>query len=90
MSTLANRVKYIFDTFVNARLLFLYFSYRDFPNKQRAGIFTKELDEPRYITFNLHAWEKVKSLSTIYEWSLPDSVFLASSANLVQIGKKNG
>ncbi len=82
------RVKYIFDTFPSADLLLLYFRYHDFPKKHRSGVFTRNLDEPRYITFNPHAWEKIKSMGTVYEWNLPDSLFLANADTLHKIGKR--
>ena len=90
MEKLANRVKYIFDVWTSADVLLLYFSYRDFPKKQRAGIFTREMDEPRYITMNPHAWKKIKELCTVYEWRLPDSILLGGSGDkLHQIGKRD-
>ncbi len=77
MDKLAKRVKYIFDHFPNSEVLYLYFRYRDLPNSQRAGVFWKDLREPTYITFNKTAWEKFKNIGTVYEWRLPDSLFLS-------------
>jgi hypothetical protein len=76
MYKLAKRTKYIFDSFPDADLLILYFRYRDQPKKHRAGVFWKDMSEPRFITFNEYSWEKVKSLGTIYEWKLPDFITL--------------
>jgi hypothetical protein len=76
MEKLAGRVKYIFDGFPHAQLLLLYFSYRDKPASQRAGVFWRDLREPKYIVFNRTAWEKMKQIGTVYEWNLPDSFFL--------------
>lgn len=89
MEKLVIRTKCIFDTFESADVLLLYFSYHDFPRKQRAGVFTRNMDEPRYINFNLHAWNKVKSMATIFEWELPTEVLLGGGVDrLHQIGKR--
>lgn len=78
MEILAKRVKFMFDTFTDAALLFLYFTYQDKPGSHRSGIFYRDMREPRYITFNRTVWEKVKKLGTVYELTLPDSLFLNS------------
>lgn len=74
MYTLAKKVKYIFDVFPNANLLILYFRYQDQPKKHRAGVFWRDMREPRFITFNEYAWAKVKSIGTVYEWELPETI----------------
>jgi len=84
MTTLAHRIKYIFDHFEEANLIVLYFKYRDAPKRQRAGVFWRDMREPRYIVMNPYAWEKLKSLGTIYEWTLPQDLFLKPQ-DLVQI-----
>ncbi len=76
MEKLANRVKYVFDTFPDTELLLLYFRYVDKPGSQRAGVFWRDMREPRIITFNRTAWDKLKSVGIVYEWALPDSLFL--------------
>lgn len=76
MDKLVKRVKYIFDAFPEAKLLLLYFAYRDKPGSQRAGVFWREMTEPRYITMNRGGWEKLKEIGNVYEWELPDSLFL--------------
>ena len=79
MLTLANRVKYIFDQFKGVGLLFLYFSYPDRPGSQRAGVFWRDFDkkEPKYMTFNRAAWERIKLQGDIYKWSLPNDLFMS-------------
>lgn len=84
MDKLVKRVKYIFDAFPDSKLLLLYFSYRDKPGSQRAGIFWREMSEPRYITMNRAGWEKLKEIGKVYEWELPDSLFL-EKAQVVHI-----
>lgn len=79
MEKIAHRVKYIFDTFKDAKLLLLYYSYRDRPGTIRAGVFWRSMDEPRVITLNRSGWEKMKSMGKVYEWSLPESLFLGTA-----------
>lgn len=79
METLVRRIKYIFDRFEDAHLLVLYFKYRDNPKQLRAGVFWRDLREPRYIVVNPYAWEKLKEIGTVYEWNLPDSLFLGKT-----------
>lgn len=76
MGKLVKRVKYIFDHFPDGEVLFLYFTYPDRPGTHRAGVFNKDLSEPYYTTFNRTAWDKFKQVGVIYEWFLPDSLFL--------------
>lgn len=85
MERLVRRVKYMFDTFKDAKLLLLYFSYRDRPGSQRAGIFWRDLREPRYITMNRTGWEKLKQIGVVYEWALPDHLFLGTKETSSQL-----
>jgi len=77
MERLAKRTKYVFDTFPDADLLLLYFRYADMPNSHRAGVFWRDMREPRYVTFNRAVWEKMKKVGIVYEWVLPDNLFLS-------------
>lgn len=79
MEHLAKIVKFIFDRFEAAQLLFLYFSYRDLPGSQRAGVFWRDMRDPRYITFNRSAWEKLKKMGTVYELNIPNELLLGGS-----------
>lgn len=73
---LVQRTKFMFDAFPRADLLQLYFSYRDRPGSQRAALFWRDMREPRYITFNRTSWEKMKEVGVVFEYHLPDSLFL--------------
>ena len=81
MEKLAHRVKWFFDTFPKSELLILYFAYRDRPGSTQAGLFWRDMSEPRFITMNRSSWEKMKSVGTIYEYSLPDSLFLKKTGD---------
>lgn len=76
MDKLARRVKHLFDTFPRAEMLVLYFKWRDRPTSQRAGIFWRDMREPRHVTMNWSAWEKCKNIGKAFEYHMPDSLFL--------------
>lgn len=76
MDKLVARTRYVFDTFPDAQTVLLYFRYRDRPDSHRAGVFWRDMREPRLITFNRAAWEKCKQVGTVYQWRLPDELFL--------------
>lgn len=76
MEKLAKRVKYIFDVFTEASLLFLYFRYRNDPDRQKAGVFWRDMTEPRLITMNPYAWNKMKEIGIVYEWDLPQDFYM--------------
>lgn len=80
MGVLAHRIKYIFDTFDDADLLLLYFSYPDMPGSQRAGIFRRDMSEPRYLTLNRTVWSRMKQIGAVYQWQIPQSLFLTKTA----------
>ncbi len=77
MEKLAKRVNALFDAFPKAQLLILYFKYRDAPDRLRAGVFWRDMREPRYIVMNPGAWEKMKQIGTVYEWELPRELALS-------------
>jgi hypothetical protein len=85
MEKLANRVKYVFDSFPKAQLLVLYFAYPDRPGATRAGIFWRDMREPRFITMNRSGWEKMKQMGVVYEWQLPDDLFLKPLSSALPI-----
>jgi hypothetical protein len=76
MEKLAKRVKYLFNSFPESELLILYFAYRDRPGSTRAGLFWRDMSEPRFITMNRSSWEKMKKMGDVYEYNLPSAFFL--------------
>ncbi len=59
METLAKRVFYFFEQVEPAATLMVaYFKHPDRPNSIRAGIFDKELENPRVSTLNVSAFKK--------------------------------
>src|SRR5262245_39418598 len=49
---IAHRVQYIFDQFPKATLLILYFSYRNEPDRLRAGVFWRDFENTRFVKIN--------------------------------------
>lgn len=91
MEKLVHRVKFLFDTFPNAQLLVLYFAFPDRPGSIRCGIFWSDFSEPYFRTINRASWELFKKKGTVYEWEMPQSLFLTGRAEtnaLVQLGAK--
>lgn len=72
MDTLARRVNYIFDNFLDIDLLFLYFSYQNKPGSYKAGLFTRSFDAPRILTLNRSMWSKLKNIGVVYQWQRPN------------------
>ena len=79
MDRLVARLKFVFDTWPETELVMLYFSWQDRPGSQRAGLFWRDMREPRCITFNRTSWEMLKRQGTVYAWHLPSELFLAAS-----------
>jgi hypothetical protein len=84
LETLAKRVHHVFNTFADSDLLLLYFRYHDAPGTHRAGVFWRDMKEPRFITFNRSVWERMKQIGVVYQWSLPDTLFLEKTAKVVR------
>ena len=76
MEKLAKRVKYTFEQWPESEVLLLYFTYKDRPESLRGGIFYPDMREPRLITFNKHSWDLLKRKGKVYEWQMPNELFL--------------
>ena len=69
MEGLAKRVHYFFDNVVfDAELIIAYFKYHDRPQSIRAGIFFRNMDEPRVMTLNPYAFKKFQREGDTYKW----------------------
>lgn len=85
METLAKRVNYFF-TFVTpeAELLIAYFKYRDRGNSIRAGVFDRNMKEPRVMTLNPFAFKKFQREGITYTWMPPDEfLFMHGGGGLI-------
>lgn len=80
MNTLAHRVHYLFDKVVlDSELILLYF--KDHKGSIKAGIFYRDMSEPRVITCNRSAFDKFMTGGVVQEWTPPDEFFLIQSVN---------
>ena len=67
--SLAKRVWYFFENVEpSAKLMIAYFKYRDKPNSIRAGIFSKDMSEPRVSTLNPYAFRKFQKEGVTKRW----------------------
>lgn len=89
METLAKRVDYFFTNVVpDAELLIAYFKYRDRSNSIRAGVFDREMQNPRVMTLNPYAFRKFQKEGTTYKWVPPDEfLFMGGSSELIPVKK---
>lgn len=69
MDVLARRLDYLFTQVVPAaKMIVAYFKYRDNPDSIRAGIFMRDMKEPRLITLNRSAFVKFQREGVMYSW----------------------
>lgn len=77
MASLVRRIKMLFEEIVpQAELIILYFRKRNVPGLG-AGVFWKDFREPRVITVNQQAWERVKFRGTTFQFLPSESFFLS-------------
>lgn len=70
---LAKRVHYFFSEVEPlGELIISYFTHPNCGTSIKAGIFTKQLDEPRLITVNKSGFDKYRKESIIKQWSVTD------------------
>lgn len=79
MDILVKRVNYLFTHVVpDAQQIIAYFKYRDRPDSIRAGIFTRDLAEPKLMTLNRSAFQKFQRESIMFTW-IPNDEYLLMS-----------
>lgn len=77
MDILAKRINYLFTHVVpDAKQIIAYFKYRDRPNSIRAGVFTRDLDEPAVMTLNQSAFRKFQREGFSFSWFPTDEFLL--------------
>lgn len=68
--SLAKRVHHFFQHVEpDAELMVAYFKYHDKPNSIRAGVFNKDLEEPKLMTVNPYAFRKFQKEGITKQWS---------------------
>lgn len=87
MDILAKRINYLFTHVIpSAKQIIAYFKYRDKPESIRAGIFTRDMQEPRLMTLNRSAFQKFQREGIMFKW-IPSNEYLlmAPSSNLISV-----
>ena len=84
---IARRVNYLFTMVMpQAEMLILYYKYRDRPKSIRAGVFMRDLQEPRQMIVNPYAFKKFQKGGITYEWFPKDEfLFMGSEKDLVHV-----
>ncbi len=77
MGTLAHRVNYFFDKVEPQAELMV--SYYKIGESIKAGIFDRNLENPRYITCNRSAFLKFQKESIVYRWEQPTDFYLSNN-----------
>ncbi|HEY8542911.1 MAG TPA: hypothetical protein VIL29_11045 [Pseudothermotoga sp.] len=78
MDILAKRVNYLFTQVIpDGQQLIAYFKYRDKPSSIRAGVFDRELSEPKVMTLNQSAFKKFQREGLSYTWIPTDDYWLS-------------
>lgn len=87
MEILARRVNYLFTHVCpDGQQIIAYFKYRDRPDSIRAGVFTRDLSEPRLMTLNKSAFLKFQKEGVTYQWIPSDEyLFIGRSENLIPV-----
>jgi hypothetical protein len=89
MDVLAKRVNYLFTHVVpDGKLLIAYFKYRDKPGSIRAGVFERDLGEPRLMTLNQSAFKKFQREGIAFTW-IPSDDYLLMPKSLGLIPVQN-
>lgn len=82
MDILAKRIDYLFTTVIpDSQLLIAYFKYRDRPDSIRAGIFTRDMKEPKVMTLNRSAFRKFQKTGLSFTWIPSNEYLLMAPSN---------
>lgn len=91
MEGLAKRIHYFFEhAAVGAEYLVTYFKHPDRPNSIRAGIFDRDLKNPRVMVVNPYAFKKFQTRGEVFKWIPPHEFYLLNSvmtSGLIKLGK---
>lgn len=79
---LAKRVDFLFQHVVpEAQMIYAYFKYRDKPNSIRAGVFDREMNEPKIMTLNQSAFRKFMKEGVQSTWVPPTEYWLVGGSD---------
>jgi hypothetical protein len=79
METLSKRIFVMFEEVCDCDLLILYFKKRNYQGLG-AGVFWKDMREPRIITMNPSAWSRIKMHGNVYRFNPGHEFFLSGSS----------
>ena len=80
METLVKRVHYLFDRVEPSALMMIaYFKHHSSGESIKAGVFHKDLREPRRITVNPHGFRKFQTEGMVKQWT-PTQEYLMIAA----------
>jgi hypothetical protein len=80
MEALVKRLKMLFEEFrPEPKLILLYYRKRNVPGLG-AGVFWPNFREPRTITINPTAWERLKKRAAVYQFLPSEGFFLTGQA----------
>jgi len=89
MDTLVKRVQALFGELLpSVSVLVLYFRKRNLPG-YGAGIFWRDLREPRVIIMNSYAWERVKIRGKVFQFTPNESFYLSGRTDTENSIKEN-
>lgn len=74
MEKLAGRVKVLFDAFPRTELIYLYYKRRS-DGRLRAGLFWSDFREPRLISMNRGAWDRLKVHGQVFAFTPPSGFY---------------
>ena len=74
MERLVRRVKPMFDTFPTVDLIYLHYRRRS-DNRMRAGLFWRDVREPRLLSVNTYAWERMKTYGQVFIYEPPPGFY---------------
>lgn len=79
---LAQRIDFIFKHVApDAKMIYTYFKYRDQPKSIKAGVFDREMNEPRIMTLNQSAFRKFMREGVQQSWQPPVEYWMAGGSN---------
>lgn len=78
MNVLAHRVHTFFDRVLPEKVTHLFAYYKAPSGSIRAGVFTRDMDEPRVITCNQHAMKKLQEIGSVHTVTLDESFYNGS------------
>lgn len=89
MDTLVRRVNYFFtEVAPKAQLMVAYFSHADRPESLRAGLFFRDLSEPRLIVANRSAFQKFQTEGKHFTWIPPvDYYNISAPTGIIPVEK---